>query len=471
MVLKYLVLSDLHLGEEDSLLTNLKPGLWEQDPLKASPVLTSFTLCLEELLKGQENRPWLVILGDGLELALARFNQAAMVFERLVEEWLVKRALFSGLIYIPGNHDHHLWETSREIQYANYVARRKPPGSFLPPPWHISEVFPKKSHHFVPSPFIGRFLRRFPQLEDFPVGITYPVLGLINEEKKRIVCLHHGHLLEGIYRLMSKLRVTLFPGEQEPQTLNEIEEENFAWIDFFWSTMGRSGKVGERIETIYESLLVPETFKDLLANLAKALAQKFDIPLVPERWEDDLIQKVLEKTFRKALYPERKKEATALSEEVERELNWFVEGPLLKEIEKVNPEGNLSDYAFDFVFGHTHKPFARLDRFAPFSPWARVFNTGGWVIDRLELFPVYGANLVLITDELEVLCLELFRLGETAFPRPALVKGTGEDLLKFIKPILEKPVWERFATEVQIAAQIRASHLRKRVLERAGFRH
>ena len=52
MVLKYLVLSDLHLGEEDSLLTNLKPGLWEQDPLKASPVLTSFTLCLEELLKG-----------------------------------------------------------------------------------------------------------------------------------------------------------------------------------------------------------------------------------------------------------------------------------------------------------------------------------------------------------------------------------------------------------------------------------
>ncbi len=93
------------------------------------------------------------------------------------------------------------------------------------------------------------------------------------------------------------------------------------------------------------------------------------------------------------------------------------------------------------------------------------------MIDRLELFPVYGANLVLITDELEVLCLELFRLGETAFPRPALVKGTGEDLLKFIKPILEKPVWERFATEVQIAAQIRASHLRKRVLERAGFRH
>ncbi len=468
MSIRYLILSDLHLGEEDSLLTNLKPGVDEIDPLKPSPVLTKFADCLEELISPETKRPYLVVLGDGLEMALARFNQAAMAFERLIEEFLVKRALFQGLIYVPGNHDHHLWETAREIQYSDFLWRRKPPGSELPEPWHISNAFPSKEYHYVPSPFIAKFLSRFNSLDDFFVGMIYPVFGLIAEEEKKIICLHHGHLMEGIYRLMSKLRVLLFPDEKEPKTLDQIEKENFAWIDFFWSTMGRSGPAGEKIESIYECLLVPATFKDLIKRFAMVLAKNLDIPLVPERWEDDVFERVLGKLTEKEFLPERSKEERSLSSDSEKELRWFIEGPLFEEIKKALPVDNdeLAQYKFDFVFGHTHKPFARLDKFYPYRSWTKVFNTGGWVVDRLELFPVYGANMVLISDAFETLNIELFRLGNLNKPKISKVKSPEEGTSSFEKEIakkLEREVWQDFVEVVQAAAQVRASHLRKRI--------
>ncbi|OAG28389.1 metallophosphoesterase [Thermodesulfatator autotrophicus] len=466
--IKYVVLSDLHLGEEDSLLTNLKPGVAEEGPLQPSPVLKKLGQGLEELLRNNSAKPELVIIGDGLEMALAGVHQAAMAFERLIEEFFIKRHLFSGIVYVPGNHDHHLWETAREIQYSNFVERKKSPGDFLPEPWHISTVFPEKDYHFVPSPFLQKLVNRYPALQEVKVKILYPVFGLISNEEKRIVCLHHGHLLESIYRLMSKLKVALFPEEKEPETLNEIEKENFAWIDFFWSTMGRSGKVGTKIERIYEMLLVPATFKDLIANLARALAEKFDLPFIPERWEDDLIEKAVAKFLRENFLPERQMEKTILAGKTEKELRWFIEGPILHEIKKALPvdEEELSTYQFQFVFGHTHKPFARLDKFKPFKPWTKVFNTGGWVIDRLELIHTYGAKLILISDDLEVIPLELFRQGRLEPPQVSYVKSPDEPLPPIVAGLQEKlksPVWQEFVEVVQSAAQVRVGHLRRRL--------
>ncbi len=468
MSIKYLILSDLHLGEEDSLLTNLKPGVDEIDPLKPSPVLTKFAACLEELISPETKKPYLVVLGDGLEMALAHFNQAAMAFERLVEELFLKRQLFKGLIYVPGNHDHHLWETAREVQYSSYLARKISPGSKFPEPWHISNAFPTKDYHYVPSPFIAKFLGRFDLLKDFFVGMVYPVFGLLAKEDRRIICMHHGHLIESIYRLMSKLRVMLFPEEKEPKTLDQIEKENFAWIDFFWSTMGRSGPAGKKIESIYERLLVPATFKDLIKRLANVLAKNFDIPLVPERWEDEVFEKILQKLTERKFLPERRMTEKNLSPHTEKELRWFVEGPLLEEIKKVLPvdEEELAQYEFNFIFGHTHKPFARLDKFYPYRFWTKVLNTGGWIVDRLELLPIYGANLVLINDTYEIVNIELFRLGSYERPRVSRVKSPDEGLSSFEKEIakrLEPKIWQEFVEIVQAAAQVRVSHLRERI--------
>ena len=85
--IRYVCLSDMHLGEEDSLLTNLKTSSTETDPTSPSPVMEQMVECLKELILKNESdkKPTLILNGDILEMALSTTNEAAMVFERFIE--------------------------------------------------------------------------------------------------------------------------------------------------------------------------------------------------------------------------------------------------------------------------------------------------------------------------------------------------------------------------------------------------
>ena len=100
--LKYICVSDLHLGEEDSVLTNFYRNRLETDPLHPSPVMHCLKDCLYHIIANSEGfpetKPTLIILGDGLDLALSNTNTATMVFERFVESFFfeVPEPLFKG---------------------------------------------------------------------------------------------------------------------------------------------------------------------------------------------------------------------------------------------------------------------------------------------------------------------------------------------------------------------------------------
>jgi metallophosphoesterase superfamily enzyme len=135
--IKYVCLSDMHLGGENSLLSNLTND-GSATALVPSPVLVQLVECLKTLILQNESleKPTLVLNGDILELSAITENEAAMVFERFIELILPAQGdrLFKEIVYIPGNHDHHLWETAREAQYVNYISRsdkQKVPGSRL----------------------------------------------------------------------------------------------------------------------------------------------------------------------------------------------------------------------------------------------------------------------------------------------------------------------------------------------------
>ena len=71
---RYVILSDLHFGAENSLLTALNEIAEPcADPTKRSPVLEGFVECLANLIGRNEGSdpPTLVLAGDILELALA----------------------------------------------------------------------------------------------------------------------------------------------------------------------------------------------------------------------------------------------------------------------------------------------------------------------------------------------------------------------------------------------------------------
>lgn len=283
---RYICLSDLHLGEEDSLLTNLKTDSSEIDTKSPSPVLENLANCFSELVvkcnTPNATKPTLILNGDILELALCTMDKAAMVFEQFISCVMRENdGLFGEIIFLPGNHDHHLWETARETQYLNYIMS-KVCGERLNEPWHTTKLFMNMAGtDRLVNRFLTGVIQRFPHLKEFEITTAYPNFGIL-PDNRRCVIFHHDHFIEPLYHLMSRGASEIFPGRELPNDIYTLEEENFAWIDFFWSMMGRSGRVGRDIERVYEMLRDPKGREDLLDSLAKALARKIDIPNMPD---------------------------------------------------------------------------------------------------------------------------------------------------------------------------------------------
>ena len=327
--IRYICLSDMHLGEEDSLLTNLTRS-HKVDPTNPSPVMTGLVECLGDLiLKANDGaeKPTLVLNGDILELALAYTNEAAMVFQQFVGLAMPRdKELFNGIIYIPGNHDHHIWEVAREIQYADYVERH---GDMTEPPWHTTKMFVEGATNPVPAYFLTRVIQKFQHLKDKKIGVTvaYPNFGVLDGE--RCVIFHHGHFTSSHYKQISHWMTWLFKHEP-PEEVEAIETENFAWIDFVWSLLLRSGKSGEKGRLIWKKIRDEAAHKKLISDLADRLAAVTDIPGLPAWLDDNVYRWVFEKMF--DVFSGERGKPVVLSAEAEKGLRDYMEGPVRTQI-------------------------------------------------------------------------------------------------------------------------------------------
>lgn len=421
--IRYVCLSDLHFGAENSILSSLVGGDVIVDTTKASSVLDGLVAGLATLIAANEDqgqKPTLILNGDILELALASDNVALMVFELFLDRVFPAdgEALFANtILYQPGNHDHHLWETARELQYANLM-HEVGPANPLPIPWHATKLYFQEDRRAVYSELLQELARRKPHRAQINVRVSYPNMGLRSEDGRTSIVFHHGHFVEPIYQLMSSLKTAIFPDRALPVEVWDVEAENFAWIDFFWSTLGRSGDVGEDVGLIYDMLQSQEAIEKLSANLAASITTKATKKgvLACSRW---LIRPTLDKVFKliatRAAAMERKKPTHALSPSAETGLLAYLSGPLIKQLAAESPrrDGTLPDQV-KFVFGHTHKPFLDTRTIPGLTNPVRLFNSGGWVVDTLEVEPLHGANVVLIDEHHEVACVRLYNQAATA---------------------------------------------------------
>jgi hypothetical protein len=265
----YVVLSDLHFGASNSLLSALVAGDADQvrpvDPQSPSPVLTAFLDSIPVLVKNRQgSRPTLILAGGVLDLALSTDDVAAMVFNQFARRAFGETPLFAdNVIFVPGNHDHHLWETARKSQYTAYMRSLPSPDTPIKPGCHTTRMRADADAQPVESSIIEALI--FKQTgREVTVRVVYPNLALNDRTGQRCVVIHHGHFTESIYLLMSQLKEVVFP-EQRPTTglpqVWEWEAENFAWIDFFWSALGRSGGVGADVGLVYAQLRSPPCLK------------------------------------------------------------------------------------------------------------------------------------------------------------------------------------------------------------------
>jgi hypothetical protein len=403
---RYVCLSDTHFGADNSLLTNVRPGTAAVDPLHPSPVLQALADCLSDVISKNENPvpPTLILNGDILELALTTDNNAAMAFERFMELIVPKdgKPLFANeIIYVPGNHDQHLWETARETQYANFI-NKNPDLQRLPIPWHATNIF---SGDPVPAFFLNTLIQRHSAMKDVSVRAVYPNFGL-KDDRGKMVIFSHGHYIESIYMLMTRLRSMIFPDRQLPSTVWNLEAENFAWIDFFWSTLGRSGDIGTDVELIYNMTTDPRKLKILVDNLAAGIVREFGKQGVGKRIDTFFLGEFLNLTIGRITESERHDGSALLSKDATTGLKNYIEGVLLTQLDQELNHNRPADWSF--VFGHTHKPYEDIGEFAGYPTSTGIYNSGGWVVDQPQIEPLQGGSAILVDENLNVVSLRFY---------------------------------------------------------------
>lgn len=473
---RWVCLSDLHFGAENSLLTHV---VVDQDapsggdvkviPGEPSTCLIDLVACLSDLIGRNEDtdtKPSLVLNGDILEFALAQDQVAAMAFERFVELALTEQQLFARIYLIPGNHDHHLWETARERQYAKHVGTLTDPATALPAPWHATNLRTDGEREIpVESELIRALLDR--HKVTVPLEVRYPNFGLYSDDGKRAVVFHHGHYIEPVYLLMTRLQKAIFPASAPGREVWDWEAQNFAWIDFFWSTLGRSGTWGTDVGVIYDMLQSKKATEAMGHNVAKAVAGAVKLPTpIPAviRW---VLTKLIRFGLARGKGLERKQPgsgaeapqaADPLSKRGRAGLHAYLTGPLALQIAAANvPKGRMPD-DITFVFGHTHKPYqqalAKEDAYQKFPQYRSVYNTGGWVVDTLEPESRHGAAVVVVAEDLTVASIHMYQqqpVGLTPHPvEVCTADGLDDPFLDALRGRIEagSDVWSRFTADV-----------------------
>jgi hypothetical protein len=468
--IRYVCLSDLHLGADNSILTGIKPGSIDIETATPDPVLSQFVACLRALIAQNSGpaKPRLILNGDILEMALADTNQAAMVFERFIELIFPPggEALFDPhMLYIPGNHDHHIWESARETQYINFISTI-PAGAPLEPPWHATKMV---SPDLVPEHFLTTLLRRHPNLQNATVEVAYPNYAMFSDDGNQCLIITHGHYVESIYSLMSTLNTMIFPDRKRPKVIWEVEAENFAWLDFFWSTMGRSGDVGRDIGLLYDKLQDKQQVEKLIENFAGSLVKKYN----HLKWADGIETKglawILDLTLGRVAGLERHKPEAFLSDDAQQGLEWYMQEPLLEQLQLENKQRVPANITL--FFGHTHKPFEQEMRFVGYPQPLKVYNSGGWVVDHTQPTPIFGAAALLVDETLQTTSLRLY--NQALLPEDYLVRveeagshvftdNTFHQRIKSLVQPAGEP-WKSFSAAVSEAVRVHEQVLQTKI--------
>ena len=466
---RYVILSDLHFGAENSILTALADSPDPTaDPTRRSPVMSCLADCLAQLIGANEGSepPTLVLAGDVLELALADDEVAAAVLEQFTDLVVGDHPLFADEIwFVPGNHDHHLWETAREGQYADQL-RSLSPTAPIPPPIHATCLFPKQGDALLESELLTAVLQRRHKTTKAHMRAVYPNLGLRSSDGERCVIVHHGHYIESMYQLMSSLNLLMF-NKPLPRDITEIEGDNFAWIDFFWSSLGRSGDVGVDVNRLYDMLQSEKAVDRLVLTLATAIADKAPGGRARKWVTRRIMRDLFTHLVKHAGRFERHHPTDALSANAKKGLQAYLEGPLLAQI-----SSELEAVpATTLVFGHTHKPFETTFDAAGFAEPVNLANTGGWVVDTVDTNPLQGAAAVLVDEDLDVASLRLYDQHDDATSyrvRVSPVTGAESQLVKRLTDLVQPDVgcWRALSEAVAVAVPERHRALQT-IIERS----
>jgi hypothetical protein len=465
--IRYIAVSDVHLGADNSILTATVEGTGQVDTRQASPVMALLVDCLRALVAGNagDTRPTLIAHGDLIDLALSDPDRAVAVFGQFVMALLsADRPLIDDeIVLLPGNHDHLVWEYTRERWLEDNlfeVMHGEVPEGFTTSR-RISPMRLEAEPRFE-SALLSGMMRHWSHLADLRMRVLYPDLMLSSPGGDRAVLITHGQYIESASKVMSGFLRMIAPQIPEPADVAIMEEENWPWLDFFFSSMTRSGAPGALVAGIYDvsqNVHDLEALVDVVAHNVTARSGR--VVGAAERW--GIRRGVGAVVERIATARERGVTTQLLTDDTRGGLTTYL-GSLRSRLER--DEARLPADT-SLVIGHTHKPFRE---WWPDDHWpgggVRVFNTGGWVVDHTVPQPLMGGAVALINDELDVALVRLYQqiadpddwriTVDTVEPGPG-GEAFAEHIRSLIRP--DEAPWSSFSAAAANVVRRRREHL------------
>jgi len=321
-VIRALALSDLHLGELETLLYN------SEDEYNLINVTVER---ISELSQGNKTYgsgvEELILIGDILELSEAdeheAYSNAKAFFVPLIERIDPDR-----IVYIPGNHDHHLWVELLSAEYGiSHYKRCKPK-------IRTDSSITRKDL------FIERCLP-----EDYSPGkvdIRYPSYLLKTENACYLF--DHGHLFSTLVHFLYT---------KKAKNLTDAEERSYGFMEGLWCR-----KKGNFLQKLWSS--AREIFWDYSRRL------KLEIPYHLKTRKSKVSSR--RTRFREDCTP-------LLDDNLRTRILWY--------LERICGMGDEVEKDFHFIFGHTHNGGRLLkeDRKIRLNGrFTTLWNTGGWIV-------------------------------------------------------------------------------------------
>ena len=413
MSLKLVCISDLHLGAKDSLLSSF--DVLGHVAGEAGPVADTFAKAFRatiEAMASPDAPVRLVLLGDALDLGLSPMGVVSRNLLNFLNVMFPSEregdlAPFTGgIIYVPGNHDHHVWRMAQDEEYVDDIKK----GRKLKP--DIQQVSSIVEEPYFECRLVTELMQRVRALRGSACHAAYPNWAIRDASGNRAVVLHHGHYLDPTYMALSRLAQWLGLAD-DPESATGLERCNGPWIDFLWSEFGSAGSIGKSADTLYDTMMDGDASHDfaetlsqrITAALSSRVGIRADAPLIYDLSPAQLISAAVDFTFGRAAQSQRDGYREVLSREMIAGLRWYLSKPLA---DQFHHECKQVPDEITFIFGHTHKPFQDQIMVPPYATPTKIFNTGGWVLDEPTLMPCQGAAAVLVDDELNVASIRLF---------------------------------------------------------------
>lgn len=396
--MKIAITSDIHLGDSESRL----------DPNCSGYNKGHLFYEFVDLLYNHSPRgpvDYLILNGDILDFSINSFANSCNIAKKFFQEIKKKgQSIVKQIIYIPGNHDKHIWDAVEwEVNVIRKLEKHKDTRAFKRTQPGIIDLstnskdknllLPRVSYVEGENRYGDLFLEGLFESEDnkLPINIVYPNLYI--KVNNCIYIITHGHMFDTPWVLLSEL----LEGWRniECGEIQHFEEYNYPLTSMICTGVGQGGDVSDLLYNILTDIRRDKNKKNLEQMIGYMLSRLpiifgKNLFLLKSKKVNTFITKIIiwyllrkkgiENPRDNDLFPDTENNP-AQKERLKR----FYEASL-KQLEKILPntdknKENKSERELKtvgIIFGHTHVANKKDSRLLD-NINIDIYNTGGWL--------------------------------------------------------------------------------------------